>query len=78
MALEELRVLYLAPNANRRGLASRQLGGLPLKAHPHSDTLPPTKPHLQIEPGPSIFKPPHLFSQEAICSKPSCNAALLS
>ena len=32
-----------------------------LKAHLHSDTLPPTRPHLLVVPlpGPSIYKPPH-------------------
>jgi hypothetical protein len=32
-----------------------------LKTHAHSDTLPPTRPHLLIVPfpGPSIFKPPY-------------------
>jgi hypothetical protein len=34
MALEELRVLYLVPKANRRRLASKKLGGRSLKAHP--------------------------------------------
>jgi hypothetical protein len=46
MVLEELRVLHLAPNANKRSLATRQLGGSPIKAQPHSDTLPPIRPHL--------------------------------
>jgi hypothetical protein len=58
--VQELRVLHLVSKTNRRRLASRQLGRRSLKAHPHSDTLPPTKPHLLIVPlpRPSIFKPP--------------------
>jgi hypothetical protein len=60
MAQKMLRVLYIVPKANGRRLASRQLGGRSHKAHPHSDTLPPKRPHLLIMPlpGPSIFKPP--------------------
>jgi hypothetical protein len=71
MVQEELRVLHLIPKGNRR-LASRQLKGSSLKAHPHSDALPPTLPHLLIMllPGSSIFKPPQGFywniSSEAI------------
>ena len=42
MVLKEPRVLYLDSKASRRRLASRQLGGRFLKAHPHSVTLPPT------------------------------------
>jgi hypothetical protein len=34
IALEEFRVLYFVPKANRRRLASRQLGGRPLISHP--------------------------------------------
>jgi hypothetical protein len=39
-----------------------------LKAHAHSDRLPPTRPHLLIVPlpGPSIFKPPQVFSMDTI------------
>ena len=50
---EELRVLHLVPKA-----VSLEEG---LKAHPHSDTLPPTRPYLLIVPlpGPNIFKPPY-------------------
>jgi len=38
-------------------LGSNEMG---LKAHPHSDTLPPPRLHLLIMPltGPSIFNPP--------------------
>jgi hypothetical protein len=59
MALEELRVLHLVPKANWRRMISRHWEES-LKAHPHSDTLPPTRPHLLVVPlhGPSIFKPP--------------------
>jgi hypothetical protein len=61
MMLGELRVLHLVPKANRRRLTSEQLGGRSLKAHPHSDTRFPTRPHLLIMSllGPSVFKPPH-------------------
>ena len=46
MVLEkELRVLHLDKTAARRGLPSRQLGG-GSQSLPHSDTLPPTRPHL--------------------------------
>jgi hypothetical protein len=59
MRLEELRVLHLVVKMHRR-LSPTWLGE-GLKAQPHSDTLPPTRPHLLIGPllGPSIFKPPH-------------------
>jgi hypothetical protein len=62
MMLEELRVLHLVPKTNRKRLASRHLEERPLKANPHSETLPPAKPHLLIVafPGPSIFKSPHI------------------
>jgi hypothetical protein len=62
MVQEELRVLHLVPKADRRRLASRKLGE-GLKAYPHSDTLPPTRPHLLKVPlaGPSIFKLPQLL-----------------
>jgi hypothetical protein len=57
MVLEELRVLYLVSKANRRLalLGSKEKG---LRVHPHSKTLPPTRPyHLIVPlPGPSIFK----------------------
>jgi hypothetical protein len=58
MVLEDLRVLHLDKAVARRDcLIGSQEDGL--KAHPHSDTLPPTRPHLLIVPlpGPSIFKP---------------------
>ena len=62
MVPEELRVPYLVPKAVMSRLTSRQLGGRSLKAHPHSDTLPPTRPHVLIVlfPGPNIFKPPQI------------------
>jgi hypothetical protein len=57
MVPEEQRVLYLDPEAARRRLFHRQPGEgssyhwveleyRNLKAHLHSDTLPPTRPHL--------------------------------
>ena len=63
MVQEEMRVLYLYLKAARR-LAPTWLGG-GSQYPPHSDTLPPTWPHLLREPlpGPSLFKPPHLGSQ---------------
>jgi hypothetical protein len=49
--VKELRVLQLVLKANRRKLAaSRQLEGRFLKAHTHSDTLPPKRPH-QLQQG---------------------------
>jgi hypothetical protein len=42
----ELKVLHLYLKVTRRRLTSRQLGGRSFKAHPHSDTLPPTRSHL--------------------------------
>jgi hypothetical protein len=65
MVQEELRVPHLHLKAARRRLSSRQLWE-GLKAHPQSDTLPPTGPHLPIVPlpGPSIFKPPQRLRQE--------------
>jgi hypothetical protein len=51
MELEELRVPHLHPKTTRSRLSSRPLKE-ELKAHPHSDTLPPqghtysNKPHL--------------------------------
>ena len=63
MVQKMLRVLQLVPKANRRRLASRQIGG-GLKAHSYSDTLPPTRPHLLIVllPEPSIYISPHCES----------------
>jgi hypothetical protein len=57
MVQEELR-FHLKAGSGR--LASRMLGKS-FKAHTHSDTPTPTRPHLQIVPlpGPSIHKPPH-------------------
>jgi hypothetical protein len=48
MVLEELKVLYLVLKMNRK-----------TKPTPHSDTLPPTRPYLQIVPlpEPSISHP---------------------
>ena len=66
MVGEDLRVLHLHLKATRRRLASTYLKeDEGLKAYPHIDTLPPTRPHLLtvLFPGPSIFKPPHLFTQ---------------
>jgi hypothetical protein len=57
MILEkELKGLHLDWKAARRRLSPRQLGGGP-QSPPHSDILPPTRPHLLIEPLPetSIF-----------------------
>ena len=61
MKLEERRVLHFDWKANKRLLTSRQVGG-GLKAYPHSDTIPPTRPYLLKVPlpGPSIFNPVHL------------------
>ena len=59
MVLEELRVLhlYLKEAKSRLSSGSQEEG---LKAHPHNDTFPPTRPDLLIMslPRPSIFKPP--------------------
>jgi hypothetical protein len=74
MMLEELRILHLNQKAVRRRLEfhtgwSLSIGNL--KAHSHSDTLPPTRPHLLLVPaipcgpriqihesiGPNLFKP---------------------
>jgi hypothetical protein len=65
MALEELRVLRLILKANRRRLASRQLGE-GSQSPPDSNTLPPTRPHLLIVPlpEPSIFKLAHFLGSE--------------
>jgi len=57
MVLEkEMRFLHLDPSAHRRLvlLCSQEEG---LKAQPHSDTLPPIRPHLLIAPllGPCKF-----------------------
>jgi hypothetical protein len=47
MVLEELRVPLLVHKANRRRLSIlRQPEGGSQSPHPHSDTLPPTRPHL--------------------------------
>ena len=49
MVLEELRVLHLDLKAARRRLefhTDKSLSLGDLKAHPHSDILPPTRPHL--------------------------------
>jgi hypothetical protein len=64
MVGEDLRVLHLHLKATRRRLASTYLKeDEGLKAYPHIDTLPPTRPHLLtvLFPGPSIFKPPHTY-----------------
>ena len=52
MVQEDLKVASRIP-------ASRQLEGL--KAHTHSDTPSPTRPHLPTvpPPGPSVYKPSH-------------------
>jgi hypothetical protein len=69
MVQEELRDLPLHLKATRRRLSShmvrRRWLGVVLIAHPHSDTLPPTRPHLLIVPAPrpSIFKPPHWVTE---------------
>jgi hypothetical protein len=72
--LEELTVLHLDLKAAKRrlsyirqSLSTRR----PLEAHPHSDILPPTRPHLLVGPlprgqafkyrslwRPNLFKPP--------------------
>jgi hypothetical protein len=46
MVLEDLRVLHLVPKANRIRMTSTWLERRDLKAHPYSDTLPPTRLHL--------------------------------
>jgi hypothetical protein len=58
MVQEELRVLHLVLKTNRRRLAPRQLDE-GLKAHAHSDTRTPTRPHflMVLCPRPSIYKP---------------------
>jgi hypothetical protein len=66
MEQEELRVLHLDQKASRTLLPGSQEEGL--KAHLHSDTLPPTRSHQLLKaippnpppPGPNIFKPPHM------------------
>jgi hypothetical protein len=58
MLLEMLRVLHLHPKeAKRREFPDSLEEGLN-----HSDTLPPTRPHLLIMPfpGPNIFKLPQI------------------
>jgi hypothetical protein len=78
MVLEELRVLQL----NRR-LEFHTGWGLSigdLKAHPSSDTLPPTRPHLPIDPfpigqllkhmnlwEPNLFKLPLMDTENVFC-----------
>jgi hypothetical protein len=65
MVMEELRVLHLVPKAARRRLNPHWALGQ-LKAHPYSDTLPPTRPHTPVGQafkhknlwGPYPFKPP--------------------
>jgi hypothetical protein len=55
MGLVELRVLYLVLKANRRQLTFLHWAELqsPLSPpHTHSDTLPPTRPHLLTVPLP--------------------------
>jgi hypothetical protein len=61
MAQEELRVLHPHLKVSR-SLTFRELRESSLKSHPHSSTLPPTRPHLLIVPllGQSIFKSPEL------------------
>jgi hypothetical protein len=81
MLEKELRVLHLYLKATKRRLSSSgnqeetltprwpEFKHRHLKNHPHSDTLPPTRPHLLIEPlpkgqgfkhmilwGPNLFK----------------------
>jgi hypothetical protein len=48
MAQEELRVLHLELSAARKKLTFQQLAEL--QAHPHSDTLPPTRHYLLTVP----------------------------
>jgi hypothetical protein len=50
----------LPKKARRRLDILKQLGGGSQSHSPHSDTLPPTRPHLLKVPfpGPNIFKPP--------------------
>lgn len=59
LVLEEPRVLHLELKAARRRLSSTlgRTSAWDLKAHPYSDALPPTRPHLQTVPlpGPSVF-----------------------
>ena len=55
MVLEEPRILHLDPKAPRRRLSfhtGQSLNIESLKAHSHSDTLPPTRPHLPVVPLP--------------------------
>ena len=58
----ELRVLHLTGNRkSAESHAEKSLSKRDLKARPHSDTLPPTRPHLLIVPhlwGSFSFKPP--------------------
>jgi hypothetical protein len=75
---EEVRVLHRHTKETRSRLSSgNQEEGL--KAHPHRDTLPPTRPHIPTRPyllimplpGPSIFKPPHQARLETEMPCPS-------
>jgi hypothetical protein len=56
MTLEEVRVLHLHPKEAKNKLTFKQLGGRTLKAHSHSDTLSPTRPHLLLVPLPRPSK----------------------
>jgi hypothetical protein len=53
--VQEVRVLHLHLKAARKALGKED----GLIVHPHSDMLPPTRPHLLIVPlpRPSLFKP---------------------
>jgi len=53
MVLEEQRILQPCPKRARRRMefhTGQSLSIGDLKAHPHSDTLPPTRPHPLIVP----------------------------
>ena len=65
---EELRVLHLHLKAACRILASRPLGQ-GIKAHIHSDTSIPTRPHLPTVslPGTSIYKLSHMATYFSNC-----------
>ena len=78
MVLEELRVLHLDLKTARwsiRFKTGRSLSIGALKARPHNDTLPSTRPHLLIVPfpmgqafkhmnlwRPHVFKPPQIIT----------------
>jgi hypothetical protein len=64
MVLEELRVLHLYWLAARRGSLPPWVHRSP-QAHPHSDALPPTRPHLLIVPLPTrqAYANPHRVIQ---------------